>query len=367
MTAGVDATVTSSPPGLQSVEPGSLLALVEPASLVEAFLQHPPQGFIASLTPSGMPGFVAPFDLLTTADDGLRRAVQRLPLFRFWGRLLTWRARFIGCTVTEYAPLAARRPAAALARELLERYGREQRILIVKDLAVDSPLLDANANAQSRALAHELENLGFVLLDGMSLAWLPMDFPSVEAYIARLSSGRRTDIRRKLKARSRVDIEVVPTGAAWFQDESVITTLYGMYGNVYAQSEVHFDLLTQGFFRALLRDPGSGGQLFVYRHAGELIGWKLCYEHGGMLLDKYVGFVYPQAREHNLYFISWFHCLEYALERQLSHFIAGWTDATIKRYLGARTTRTRHAVYLRNPLLRAGLRRLSRYFETEPG
>ena len=363
----MDAIVTFPPPASGSVEPGSLLALVEPTSLVEAFLQHPPQGFAAALTPSGMPTFVAPFDLLTTADDALRASMQRLPLFRHWGRLLTWQARFIGCTVTEYAPLAARRTADALARELLDDYGGEQRILIVKDLAIDSPLLDANANAQSRRLAHELESLGFVLLDGMSLAWLPMDFPSVEAYIARLSSGRRTDIRRKLKARSRVDIEVVPTGAAWFADEDVIAKLYGMYGNVYAQSDVHFDLLTEGFFRALLRDPGSGGVLFLYRHAGELIGWKLCYEHGGMLLDKYVGFVYPQAREHNLYFVSWFHCLEYALERQLSHFIAGWTDATIKRYLGARTTRTRHAVYLRNPLLRAGFRRLSRYFETEPG
>jgi hypothetical protein len=363
----VDASGTFPPPGPDAVEPGSLLGLVEPASLVEAFLRHPPQGFTAELTPSGMPSFVAPFDLLTTADDGLRAAVQRLPLFRIWGRLLTWRARFIGCTVTEYAPFPARRPADSIARELLERYGAEQRILIVKDLAVDSPLLDANANAQSRRLAHELENLGFVLLDGMSLAWLPMDFPSVDVYIARLSSGRRTDIRRKLKARARVDIQVVPTGAAWFEDDAVIATLYAMYGQVFAQSEVHFDLLTQDFFRALLREPGSGGQLFVYRHAGELIGWKLCYEHGGMLIDKYVGFVYPQAREHNLYFISWFHCLEYALERQLSHFVAGWTDAKIKRYLGACTTRTRHAVYLRNPLLRAGLRRLSRYFETEPG
>jgi predicted N-acyltransferase len=304
---------------------------------------------------------------MTTADETMRAAAQRLPWFRHWGRLLIWQARFIGCTVTEYAPLAARRPARQLATELLDQYGREQRILIVKDLAIDSPLLDANANAQSRALAHELENLGFVLLNGMSLAWLPIDFPSVEAYIGRLSSGRRADIRRKLKARSRIDIEVVPTGSPWFDDAAVVATLYRLYGNVYAQSEVHFDLLTDDFFRTLLSDPGSGGLLFVYRHAGELIGWKLCYVHGGMLLDKYVGFAYPQAREHNLYFISWFHCLEVALERGLSHFIAGWTDATIKRYLGARTTRTRHAVYLRNPLLRGGLRRLSRYFETEPG
>jgi predicted N-acyltransferase len=367
VTAPVHAVVTCAPRRAPWVEPGSLVALVEPESLIEAYLRFPPRGFVASLTAAGMPTFLAPFDLLMTADDALRARIQRLPLFRRWGRLLTWQARFIGCTVTEYAPLAARRPARQIASELLEQYGREQRILIVKDLAIDSPLLDANANARSRELAHELENLGFVLLDGMSLAWVPMDFPSVSAYIARLSAGRRPDIRRKLKARSRIDIETVPTGSPWFDDDAVISSLYRLYGDVYTHSEVHFDLLTEDFFRALLRDPGSGGELFVYRHAGELIGWKLCYVYGGMLLDKYVGFAYPQSREHNLYFVSWFHCLEVALERGLSHFIAGWTSATIKRYLGAHTTRTRHAAYLRNPLLRGGLRYLSRYFEAEPG
>jgi hypothetical protein len=349
------------------VSPGSLAALIEPAGLVDSFLRHPPQGFTTGLTALGMPTFVAPFDLLTTANARLAAGVRKLPLFRHWCGLLTWRARFVGCTVTEYAPLAARVSAAAIAQGLLDQYGREHRILIVKDLAVDSPLLDASANAQSRLLASALENAGFVLLEGMSLAWLPMDFHSLDAHIARQSSRRRADLRRKLKTRVSIEIEVLPTGADWFTDDAVIAMLYRLYGNVYAQSEVHFDLLQEGFFRELLRDRGSGGVLFVYRHAGQLIGWKLCYENGGMLLDKFVGFAYPQAREHNLYFISWFHCLEYALERGLSHFVAGWTDATVKRYLGARTTRTQHAVYMRNPLLRSGLRRLAKYFETEPG
>lgn len=344
-----------------------LAGLVEPASLIDAYLRHPPQGFTATLTPSGMPSFVAPFDLLTTADDALRAKVRALPGFAYWGRLLTWRTRFIGCTVTEYVPLATGRDPDALVQELLAGYGREHRLLVVKDLALDSPLLDARGNALSQALAESLQRAGFVLLDGMSLAWVPVDFASVEEYIARQSAKRRADIRRKLKARARLDVAVLPAGSAWFADDAVVAQLYALYRNVYAQSEVHFDLLQEGFFRELLRDPANGGLLFVYRQGGELIGWKLCYEHAGMLIDKYVGFAYPQAREHNLYFVSWFHCLEYALERGLSHVIAGWTDAPIKRYLGARTTRTRHAVYLRNPLLRAALRRLARHFESEPG
>ncbi len=43
--------------------------------------------------------------------------------------------------------------------------------------------------------------------------------------------------------------------------------------------------------------------VFVYRHAGQMIGWNLHYERAGKLLDKYIGYAYPQARQHNLYFI----------------------------------------------------------------
>jgi hypothetical protein len=344
----------------------ALESLVEPISLVGSFVRHPPQGFDAAYTPSGMPTFVAPFDLLTTADDGLRDALRRLPLYRWWGRLLTWKTRFVGCTVTEYAPVAARGPVDDLVADLLRRYGSEQRLLIVKDLAVESPLLDADANARVRGFTDALQAAGFVLLDGMSLAFVPVDFPDVETYISRQSAKRRADIRRKLKARAHIDMDVVPAGHDWFSDDAVVAGLYGLYLNVYAQSDVHFDLLQEGFFREILRDSANGGLLFTYRHQGELIGWKLCFQHGGMLLDKYVGFAYPQAREHNLYFLSWFHCLEYALQHGLSHLVAGWTDATIKRYLGAHITRTRHAVYLRNPVLRSAFGRLSRYFESEP-
>jgi hypothetical protein len=84
-----------------------------------------------------------------------------------------------------------------------------------------------------------------------------------------------------------------------------------------------------------------------------------------MLIDKYVGFRYPEAREANLYFVSWFHNLAFARELGLRYYVAGWTDPEIKAHLGARFTFTCHAVYVRNGILRAGLRRLAGYFERD--
>jgi len=122
--------------------------------------------------------------------------------------------------------------------------------------------------------------------------------------------------------------------------------------------------LSAGFFRAVLQDATIGGLLFAYRLEGQLIGYNLCFLENGFLLDKYVGFVYPQARDYNLYAVSWFHNLEYALAHKLCGYVAGWTDPEVKRELGARFTRTQHAVYVRNPMLRALLKPFRRLFET---
>jgi predicted N-acyltransferase len=338
---------------------------LEPDALLGAFMTQPPAGFTVELSPQGMPCFVAPFNLLTTADDALRRRLMRLPGYRWWGRLLQWRTRFAGTTVSEYAPLPSGVTPMALAQGLKAAYGRECKLLIVKDIAQDSPLLSDAENAHAREFARACEAEGYVLLDGQALAWLPMDFASDDEYLARLSSGRRKNIRRKLRSRVDLEIEAMRTGDVRFDDETTLAEFYALFDNVYAQSEIHFDRLSAAFFRSVLQDGGSGGVVFVYRHAGQMIGWNLCYEHGGKLIDKYVGFAYPQAREHNLYFVSWMHNLDHARQRGLTHYVAGWTDPEVKSFLGARMTFTRHAVYARNPLLRALLRRLSHHFESD--
>jgi hypothetical protein len=329
------------------------------------FLAHPPLDFRASTLPSGTPVFVARFDLLTTADDDLRRRVSALPLYRWWSRLLRPRTCFVGTTVSEYALLPRGTDADALVREWRGAPEARQPFLIVKDLPQESPLLDQASNAAAREVAAACERAGFVLLEGQALAWVPIDFESTDDYLARLSSGRRKDIRRKLRTRAELEISEIPTGSEYFADAAVRAEFYARYLEVYAQSEIHFDQLSAGFFDALLQDASCGGIVFAYRHRGELIGWNLCFVVGDALVDKYVGFRYPQAREQNLYFVSWMHNLDYARRHDLCCYVAGWTDPEIKSYLGARFTFTRHAVRPRSRLLRALLQRIAGRFESD--
>ena len=337
---------------------------LEPAALLRAFVEHPPEGFQASLLPSGVPAFVADFDLTTTLDEEMCQRLQRLPGYARWHKWLRWRTRFAGCTATEYMPLPKGADPEALVDDILRWHGNASRLLVIKDMALDSPLLRVRENRHAAAFIEVLRSRGFVVLEGMPLAWVAVDYASVDEYIGRLSSSRRKDLRRKLKVRDQLDIRCVETGDAWFDDDAV-RQCYALYLNVHAQSEVHFDLLSEDYMRSLLRAQDSGGRMFLYYAQGELIGWNLCYVYEGKLVDKYVGFLYPQARQYNLYFVSWIYNLQYALDEGLSHYVAGWTDSRIKRYLGASITPTWHAVWARNPLLRLVLRRCAHLFQGE--
>lgn len=213
----------------------------------------------------------------------------------------------------------------------------------------------------SQALAEQ----GFVALEGQALAYVPIGFASTDEYLAGLSKNRRSSLRRKLKSRAGLDIRRLPTGAA-FAGESRIDAYYTLFESVYAQSEIHFDKLSRAFLAGLLRDADNGGIVFEYRdrQSDALLGWNLCFEHDGRLIDKYIGLSYPAAREANLYFVSWMVNLEYALERVCpTMWQAGPTRG--QGQAGASFTMTQHLVFIRNPVLRALGRRFSGLFESD--
>ena len=338
---------------------------LEPTTLLRQFAAFPPDGFEVGEV-AGAPLFVAPFDLLTTADDDLKKRASALPGFAWWSRFLRIRTAFVGTTVSEYAPMPPDVAPSLLADALRSGPGRRHKLTIVKDLPQQSPLLSSVENAAADALVTALSASGFVTVEGQALAYVPIDFADGDAYLSRLSTSRRKNLKRKLRSRADMRIERVPTGAA-FADDQRVDAYYALYEGVFAQSEIHFDRLGREFFAALLRDGSNGGMVFEYRRAGDdlLLGWNLCFEYRGKLVDKYIGLAYPAAREANLYFVSWMVNLEYAVERGLSHYIAGWTDPEVKAQLGAKFTFTRHLVYVRNPLLRALARRFSGHFDSD--
>jgi uncharacterized protein len=341
----------------------ALINLIEPADLVVAFQSNPPEGFTPLVFVA--PAFETKFDLLTTLEPAMRRRLDALPLADRWQAALRPRTSFIGTTVSEYALFPSATAPEDLVRTIVEEMTPRSRFVIVKDLPMEATLVGADAWAYSRQLTAACRAAGFVLLGGQALAYVPVDFDSTDAYLSRFSRSRRKNLRRKLRHCQTVGIDALATGDPRFADDAFVAAIYALYRNVYAQSEVHFDFLSESFFRAVLRNAAIQGILFTYRAEGALIGWNLCFVQDGMLIDKYIGFDYPISHRHDLYTISWFHNLEYALAHGLRFYVAGWTDPELKRQLGASFTPTMHAVHIRNPLLRGALKLSRRWFEPD--
>lgn len=338
---------------------------LEPDSLIESFLRYPPVGFSVGLTESGLPFFSTKFNLLTTADIDFQKKLRAFPFYNRWSKLLQPRTCFIGATVSEYALLSQTIDAEQLAEQLTQQFAKEFPFLIVKDIPQCSPLLTEQANDYCKVFINALTQREFISVEGQALAWVPIDFIDIDDYLSRLSHSRRKDFRRKLKARTKVDIQVLQSGDDCFFEAEVLDNFYQLYLNVYQQSEIHFDLLSKEFFVELLQNKQEDTKIFCYYHMDKLIGYNICFVVNDMLVDKYIGFIYPEARTLNLYYISWFYNLEYAKQQGLNYYIAGWTDPEVKASLGAKFTFTQHMVYVRNPILRVILNRLSSRFESD--
>ena len=340
------------------------LNLLEPQSLVDAFIQHPPENFEVNDSKSFLPFFTTNFNLLTTLDIPVKKRIESILGYKIWGRILYFKTCFIGTTVTEYTPLAQSVPVKDLALQL-KKISRNQSLTIIKDLPLNSPLVSSQENSYSQQLIEEAEKVGFLSVEGQALAYVPIDFQDREDYLSRLSKSRRKNLKRKLKSLDELRVDVLNTGARQFENKVFRAYLYSLFLKVYNQSEIHFDLLTANFFDDILQDDSNGGKVFLYWKDEVLVGYNICFEYQGNLVDKYIGLNYPLAIDYNLYFISWFVNLDYAKQRHLKYYIAGWTDPEVKAQLGAKFTFTRHLVWIRQPILRFVLGKLRHLFEAD--
>lgn len=338
--------------------------LIEPPDFPVLFFEYPPDDFAVNCTFSGLPLFRTKFDFLTTLEIDIHDKLQRVPFFSFWSRLFKWRTCFAGTTITEYLPLPSYDNPQRLIEEIL-RLGGGESVTVIKDLPCASPLLSQAENDYAQELVQEGVRHGFWELSGQALAYVPIDFSSVEEYLDRLSYNRRKEMRRKLRSAAALEIQTIPLGSPVFAEPELLSEYYSMYVEVFQQSKLKFDFLKREFFQAMLSGRFGAGLVVIYKNEGSMVCYNICLLHNDMLIDKYIGFKYPLARQFNLYFISWLYNLELALERGCKFYVAGWTDPEVKQALGAQFTFTRHLVRIKNPALRKLLYPLRHCFEAD--
>jgi predicted N-acyltransferase len=190
---------------------------------------------------------------------------------------------------------------------------------------------------------------GFQPIPGLPAAHLDIDFPSLDAYLARLSPGTRRDMRRKLRARDRLEIEVREDLAGL---EGVV---HALYAQTRARADMQFENLTPAYFSGVLEQMPGRALCVLYRADGELLGANLLLQDGRTLLDKFFCMDGEKGRAANLYFVSWFTNLQLCLDRGLTRYSSGQAGYANKLRLGSTLSPCAMRFHHRHPLVHRAL------------
>ncbi len=199
-----------------------------------------------------------------------------------------------------------------------------------------------------------LRRAGFSRLPTLPVAHLHLKGETEADYIASLSSNMRSNLRRKLKRVGDVET-VVGADARDVRDElnelrrATIDKADTEYGA--------FEELSPDFFVAIQDAMSDRSLIILYRTDGKLIGFSHVLIGDDRVNYKYTGMRYPEARDHNLYFLNWMTLVRLCLERGIKHLHAGETAYLTKTRLGCVVERSwiyfKHTNRFVNPLFRA--------------
>lgn len=284
------------------------------------------------------PAFLTDYALETTLVGPGKRAIEAVR--KVFPRAFKLRLACVGspCTGSPglgFSPAIPPAERADLLARMLAAFEAEARgarcgLMALKDVAQpDRDLWDAAARPR-----------GYRPMASLPIAVLPIDFPDIDAYLARLSYAARKDMRRKLRVAPRLRIEIC-TEVGDLADQ-----LLGFYAAARARADMAFEELTAAYFTGVPRAMPGRAFWVLYFEGEALVGANLLLQDETTLVDKYILTDPARGRALNLYFVSWFTNVRLCLERGLTRYQPGQAAYENKLRLGCRLTRT--AIYFRH-------------------
>ena len=161
-----------------------------------------------------------------------------------------------------------------------------------------------------------------------SCARLPIDFKSMEDFLARFSKAARKDLRRKMRASDEVRVIRCCTIAPY------LDRIYKLYLETVARSPLAFGVHNRMFFEKICeRVPGAEYTLYFVQE--ELAAFNLLVVKQEAMVDKYFCMDYVLGRKYNMYVLSWLENVRTCVERKIPLYYAGQGAETTKEHLGA--------------------------------
>lgn len=274
-----------------------------------------------------LPLFSTEYNMLESYN-GIGKNLLR-PLAQRWPQLLALRALGIGFVEGEWGETGYDRKlseplllaAWQLAEEALEQLAQSLQAGLIGFVDFKEDNL-RNIPMEIRARYTPVSSYPYGVL--------PLDFRSLEGYLAQLSKATRKDLRRKLKAAAQLELRYTAEPSP-----TELQRIYTLYLETVARSDSRFGVQGFRYFQeACQNEPGATYAL--YYHQGRLIGFNLLASKNQTLVDKYFGMEQETGKAMNLYFISWLENLRYCLDHSFDAYLAGPAAESLKIRLGAK-------------------------------
>ncbi len=161
-----------------------------------------------------------------------------------------------------------------------------------------------------------------------SCARMPINFSSLEEFLARLSRAARKDLRRKMRVAPEVRV-IRSRNISPFLDR-----IYNLYLQTVERSPMAFGAHNRLFFEKICeRVPGA--EYTLYFVGEELAAFNLLVVKQEALVDKNFCMNYELGRKYNLYVLSWLENIRTCVERGIPLYNAGQGVEKTKAHLGA--------------------------------
>ena len=269
----------------------------------------------AGVTCAIQPYFVVDQDMLAGTGRFARQMVAAIR--RLWPRFMRARTMMVGCAAGEGHLDAGDERSQ---RDIAELLGRSL-VKIARQLNCALVVLK-EFPAHYRASMDCLRHAGFTRVPSMPMTTLAIEHKTFDEYLsAKLSSGTRMTIRRKLRIAARAQPPI--TMGVVTDVNAVVDDIYPLYEKVYERSPLQFEKLSKEFLCELAARMPDKVRYFVWRQDARIIAFALCMVHDNGIWHEYVGFDYSVAFSLHLYYRVYRDIIEWAIANDCKRFYSG--------------------------------------------
>jgi hypothetical protein len=216
----------------------------------------------------------------------------------------------------------------ALMLERLQKQSETERCWLMSAKGLDE--------VQARLFEPAFAALGWRRVTSLPIVTLRLPFASMDEYMGSLQKKTAGYLRRKLRGAGQFRIEHRTS------IEGIEADVYRLFRGTIAHSGVdygEFETLNPEYFPTVLAALGERALFTLIWHGDALMSFAFSIVSGDTIAAKQVGMKYPEASEHNLYFLNWMVLVEYAIAHRIASIEMGATTYATKLLFGGHLER----------------------------